>query len=390
MDKFNIHPDLLALKATCFNHRHELHRIPEPSGKEFKTSAYLKAAMSNLGYALTTFDECTGFWADLIVDPSFSTIAWRADIDALEMEDKTENDHTSIHEGLAHNCGHDTHMAIALTAAEFLIQHQAELKHNVRFIFQMAEEDMRVPGANLMVELGAMSGVAEVYCLHNTAALPYGTVHVKEGVISSYGHAWTLNVKGVSTHGSTPHLGLDAIREAARLIEHMDYIVAKKTSPFSPAVFGCGMIHGGAIPNAVCDFVEARGTIRAMDAQTNDVLIQSFDEVVAISRAAGFDTELDFVGYPAVINHKAALEKLTRICEQVIPAQMLDTACNPMTGSEDFSLFVNAAPQQMGAMFFLGTGNPEAGIVNYLHANPYYVEDRGMLVGAQIVIGLFV
>lgn len=390
MEKFDIKKDILQLKNTCFDHRHHLHKIPEASGKEYETSRYLKECMAGLGYQVTEYEECTGFIADLIVDPSFKTIAWRADIDALEMEDKTENEYKSTHEGLAHNCGHDTHMAISLTAAEYLAANTRVMKHNARFIFQMAEEDMRVPGACLMVELGAMDGVDEVYALHNTAALPYGTVQIKEGVLSSYGHAWTLNVKGVSTHGSTPHLGLDAIRETARLIEHMDYIVAKKTSPFSPAVFGCGMIHGGTVPNAVCDFVEARGTIRSMDAETNQVLIQSFDEVVAISKAAGFDTTLEYTGYPAVENHREAVNTLVSIFNKFIPEEMIETNCTPMTGSEDFSLFINAIPNKTGAMFFLGMGNPEEGIINYLHANPYYVEDRGMLVGVQIVADLFI
>ncbi|WP_163483958.1 peptidase dimerization domain-containing protein, partial [Klebsiella pneumoniae] len=84
---------------------------------------------------------------------------------------------------------------------------------------------------------------------------------------------------------STPHKGLDAIREATRLIDYMDYVVAKKTDPFSPAVFGCGMINGGTIPNALADHVQARGTIRSMDENTDKVLKESFNEIVARSTA---------------------------------------------------------------------------------------------------------
>ncbi|WP_156088401.1 M20/M25/M40 family metallo-hydrolase, partial [Obesumbacterium proteus] len=106
---------------------------------------------------------------------------------------------------------------IALTTAKYLAEHQHEMSHNVRFIFQMAEEDMRIPGADKMVELGCMDGVDEVYALHNDGAIETGCIRFNAGVMSSWGSAWTLTVRGVSAHGSTPHKGLDAIREATRL-----------------------------------------------------------------------------------------------------------------------------------------------------------------------------
>ena len=304
------------------------------------------------------------------------------------MPDMTENACTSIHEGMAHNCGHDTHMAIALTCAKYLSAHREQMKHNVRFIFQMAEEDMRVPGADKMVELGCVEGVDEIYALHNDASMETGTIKLNAGVMSSWGSAWTLEVNGISAHGSTPQKGLDAIREAARIIEDMDYIVAKQTSPFSPAVFGCGMINGGTIPNAVADYVQARGTIRAMDAETDQILKNSFTNIVAQSELRGFKTQMVYTGYPAVENHPEAAKRITQAAATVLESSAIDTQGTPMTGSEDFSYMVNATTQKMGAMFFLGSGNESLGIRNYLHANPYYIDDACVLVGAQIFANL--
>ena len=326
MNHYHIEPDLLALRDFSYEVRHHLHRIPEYSGAEFKTSAYCRGLMEEFGYRITLYPGFTGFHGDLAVDPTLPTIAFRADMDGLEMHDMSEVAFKSTHEGMAHNCGHDSHMAIALTAARFLAANRDRLRYNVRFIFQVAEEDMRVPGAEKMVELGCMKGVDEVYALHNDGAMETGTIKFNQGVMSSWGSAWTLDVHGISAHGSPPHKGLDAIREAVRIIEDMDYIVAKRTSPFSPAVFGCGMINGGTIPNAIADHVQARGTIRAKG--------------------------------------------------------------QPMTGSEDFSYMINATPSRMGAMFFLGSGNQAKGICNYLHANPYYLDDDCLLVGAQIFVNL--
>ncbi|MGF1725692.1 M20 metallopeptidase family protein [Photobacterium nomapromontoriensis] len=388
LNKFELNANLLALQPFSVNTRRHLHKIPELSGQEFETSAYCNALMTEFGYTVTTYEGYTGFIADLIVDESLSMIAFRADMDALEMDDLTNDENSSTNPGRAHNCGHDTHMTIALTAANYLASHKQELRHNLRFIFQMAEEDMRVDGANKMVELGCMEGVHEVYALHNDGAQECGTVLINNGIMSSYGCAWTLDIQGISAHGSTPHKGLDAIREGARIVEDMDYVVAKQTNPFSPAVFVCGMFNGGTVPNAVAANVQARGTIRSMDAETDAILKNSFTSIVAQSELRGYTTSISHCGYPAVINHSDAYQRVVQAANETIPSELLNANCTPMTGSEDFSLMIEATPQQRGAMFFLGSGSKDKGICNYLHSNPYFVDEDFLLVGAQIFINL--
>lgn len=385
---FNLNEKLLKLHEFSVKTRRYLHQIPELSGAEFKTSAYCQTLLKEMGYSLTLYDGFTGFIANLTPNAQWDSIAFRADMDGLEMADMTDNDHQSQHLGCAHNCGHDTHMAIALTTAKYLAENQSELKYNVRFVFQMAEEDMRVPGANKMVSLGCMDNISQVYALHNDAALEYGAVKINNGIMSSYGSAWTLEVHGVSAHGSTPQKGLDAIREASRIIMDMDYVVAKRTDPFSPAVFGCGMFNGGSIPNAIADHATARGTIRAMDPKTDEILKNSFDDFVKESAIRGFKTTMDYVSYPAVINNPQAYQRVIDAANMTVPSHRLNAHGAPMTGSEDFSLMINAVKNQNGAMFFLGSGNKEAGICNYLHSNPYYVDDDFLLIGAQLFIHL--
>lgn len=170
-NKYNVSEKLFALEAFSKKTRQDLHKIPELSGEEYKTSKYCRELMESFGYTIRQFEGYTGFTAELTVNPAYRLIAYRTDIDGLEMPDMTCNEHSSVHEGCAHNCGHDTHMTIALTAAKYLSEHRDELTHNVRFVFQMAEEDMRVPGADKMVEMGCMDGVDEVYGLHNDAAI---------------------------------------------------------------------------------------------------------------------------------------------------------------------------------------------------------------------------
>lgn len=385
MKNFNIDENLLNIAESGFEFRHHLHKIAEPSGEEFKTSLFCQEKMREFGYKVTTYEGWTGFIADLIVSDDAVMIAFRADMDALRMEDKSEGEFRSIHIGCAHNCGHDMHMAIALLSAKYLAMNKP--KNNIRFIFQMAEEDAKIPGAEKMVELGCMDGVSEVYALHNDASLEYGEVHICNGIMSSYGSVWELEIIGKSAHGSTPYKGLDAIREGARLVSEMDYIIAKKIPPSEPAVFSVGTFCGGSVPNALADLVQMSGTIRCMNESIDKVLKESFEIFEQESALRGFKTRFKYCGYPAVINHQQCYEKVLLCAKNVLKdTQMLDAHCSAMTGSEDFSFMINATPNQKGAMFFLGSGNKSKGICNYLHSNPYYVEDKAIVIGAQIFI----
>ncbi|WCE28896.1 M20 metallopeptidase family protein [Vibrio sp. SCSIO 43137] len=388
MRNFNIENELMNLRDYCISVRQDLHRIPELSGEEYKTSAYCKAELKKAGYEIVEYEGYTGFHVDLTVDNALDRIAFRADMDGLEMPDLTDDEFTSTHEGRAHNCGHDTHMAIAITTACYLADNKADLKYNVRFIFQMAEEDLRVPGASKMVEMGCMEGVDEVYALHNDASLDWGRIALNNNIMSSYGSAWTLEIEGKSSHGSTPHLGKDAVREGMRIVTEMDYLIAKTVNPFRPAVFGCGLFNGGTVANAIPDHVFARGTIRAMDSDTDIHLKKEFDKLVAESNMRGFNTRMEMGSYPAVINHKKAYQRVLYAAEHTVPMDYINENCQPMTGSEDFSEMINATRDRCGAMFFLGVGNSKKGINNYLHSNPYYIDNDAMLIGVQLFIEL--
>ena len=390
MQDFVINSKLLAMQELGEYFRHSLHKIPEVSGAEFKTSAFCQDVLKKAGFTIATFEGYTGFLADLdSQSENAPRIAIRADMDALEMTDLTQNEHTSTHKGLAHNCGHDLHMAIALLSGCFIAKRKEKLPCNVRFIFQMAEEKAHIPGANKMVELGCMEGVDEVYALHNDASLEYGSVKINNGIMSSFGTIWNLSIQGRAAHSSTPQKGLDAIREGARILADMDYIVAKKTDPFSVAVFSCGMFQGGSIPNGVAESALLKGTIRAMDSKTDEILKNAFKEIEEQSALRGFKTKFSYDGYLAIFNHAKCVKRLVESAQKVLKKdEMLIQECEPMSASEDFSEMINACKDKKGAMYFLGSGNAKKGICNYLHSNPYYVEDKAILVGAQIWINL--
>ncbi len=197
-----------------------------------------------------------------------------------------------------------------------------------------------------------------------------------------------MTIQGISSHGSTPEKGLNVIAEGARLVQEINYIIANKVSPRSTAVLSIGMFHAGTIPNAIPDYAMLRGTIRTMDEAT-DLLVKScFKTAIAKSELEGFNAELDLVGYPAVINHPEAYRRVCDAAKKVVPSALIDAHCQPMAGSEDFSYMINATEGRKGAMFFLGSGNAAEGVCNYLHSNPYYVDEEFMLIGVQIFIHL--
>ena len=207
--------------------------------------------------------------------------------------------------------------------------------------------------------------------------------------MSSFGTIWSLSIQGKAAHSSTPQKGLDAIREGARILADMDYIVAKKTDPFSVAVFSCGMFQGGSIPNGVAESALLKGTIRAMDSKTDEILKNAFKEIEEQSALRGFKTKFSYDGYLAIFNHTKCVKRLVESAQKVLKKdEMLIQECEPMSASEDFSEMINACKDKKGAMYFLGSGNKAKGICNYLHSNPYYVEDKAILVGAQIWINL--
>ena len=126
-----------------------------------------------------------------------------------------------------------------------------------------------------------------------------------------------------------------------------------------------------------------------MDKETDEILKNAFKEIEKQSALRGFKTRFSYDGYPAIFNHAACVQRLVESAQKVLKNHnMLFQSCEPMSASEDFSYMIEACRDKKGAMYFLGSGNAKKGICNYLHSNPYYVEDKAILVGAQIWINL--
>ena len=364
-------------------HRRELHKIPELGREEHKTSAYCQEVMQSLGYEVKP-SFSTGFTADLRVGSHLKTVAFRTDIDALPAQELSDEEFCSTHNGVAHLCGHDVHMAIALTAAKFMVEHSEDLKFNIRFLFQPSEEMFR-GGAKGMIEMGCLEGVDEVYGLHNDPTKETGEIHFCEGPISSNGDSFDIRIKGVSAHASTPDKGLDAIRESARLITEFNSIVANNCSPMQPALISVGTLKAGEASNIIATSAEMSGSVRSFDDHTQQTMLRRINETLEESRRRGFGAEIETRGYPAIINEKAGYDRLLIAAQQVMDKDKVITNCKPMAGSEDFSYFTR---EKQGAFFFLGSGNKSKGISSPIHSNPFTVDEECIAWGATVFTSL--
>ncbi|MCQ7061380.1 M20 family metallopeptidase [Escherichia coli] len=359
--------------------RRHFHQYPELGREECETRSFCIHQLKDMGYTVT---DCfhTGFYADLYVDTAFPVIAFRADMDALPATEKPGEVVISQYPGAAHLCGHDLHMAIALTAAKIMSDQRMNLKANIRFLFQPSEEMFR-GGAKGMIEKGCLDGVDQVYGLHNDPQIDCGQIAISPGIMSSNGDQFRLMIEGKSAHASAPHLGLDALSEAVRLLNEFRAIITDHVDPNKAALISTCMLKAGEAPNILARTAELQGSIRSFDKDVQKTMIRHFMEEIQETRRRGYTAELEMKGYPAISNHPAEAQKLIDIARQFLGSENVLTGHPPMVGSEDFSFFLEEKP---GAFFFLGSGDHSKGINNPLHSNPFIVNENCILTGATL------
>ena len=337
--------------------RHDIHQHPELGFEETRTQAKIKAWLEGLGYAPCVSAE-TGLVADVRPDLGAPRLALRADIDCLPMQEHTDLPYKSVHDGRAHKCGHDGHTAVLLGIAKLLSERRGALSHNVRLLFQPAEEGVRGGGAKVMVAVGALEGVKEVYALHNWPGYPHGQVRVRAGAMMAATAEFELVITGVGGHGSQPQHCRDPIVAAAGMIGALQTVVSRGISSAGGAVVSVCTIHGGTANNVIPDQVTLTGTIRTFDPAITELVFARVEEVVrGAASTYGVEAALDIRrSYPVLVNDEACAATVVRVAERIVGPDRVSGAELPMAGGEDFAYMAQAVP---GAYFFLGTGNAQ-------------------------------
>ncbi|MFV0394482.1 MAG: M20 family metallopeptidase [Coprobacillaceae bacterium] len=327
--------------------RQDLHQIPEIGLQEYKTTDYIKEQLTIMGYK--TIDVLETGTLVYIDNECKDTIAFRSDIDALQIQEKTECSFASKHQGYMHACGHDGHMSALLGFAKVLMNSKETFSYNFLLIFQPAEESPG--GARLLVEEGIMDKyhVKAVFGMHLMPSIEEGVIASKAGPLMAQNGELDVKIKGRSAHAGLYHLGIDSVVIAAQIISEYQSIISRIISPTQSCVLHVGEIHGGSARNIVADYAEFHGTVRTYD---EDVFMRINKAIGGIHESMENIYGCDITWscppmYPPVINDK----KLYRKFIDCINSTYLELE-EPLMLAEDFSYYQKEVP---GIFFYLGT-----------------------------------
>ena len=363
--------------------RRDIHKHPELSFDVYRTAGIAAERLTELGMDVQTGIGKTGVVGDLKCGDG-PTIALRADMDALPIQETGEIDYISQNDGVMHACGHDGHTAMLLGAAKVLADNKDKIKGTVRFLFQPAEEG--AGGARYMIEDGCLEGVDEAYGIHLWNYQKYGEVGVKAGPILAAADEFEITIRGKGGHGAAPQGSVDAVVVSAHLITALQTIVSRNTNPLESTVVSIGMINGGYNFNIIADEVVLKGTARAYT-EENRVLIKTrMQEIIdGIGQTFGATIEFDYRdGYPPTINAVAAFEKLLASAKKIVG----DGAGYPYLsmGGEDFSYYAQKVP---GCFFFIGSAPEDKPFRSVPHHCSHFdIDERALLVGSSIFVQL--
>ena len=351
--------------------RRHLHSYPELSFQEEKTKAYIAEELASLNL---TVERLGGGLVASLRKGRGKTVALRADMDALPLQDTKPVAYASRHKGVCHACGHDAHMAMVLGAAHLL--QGREFQGEVRFLFQPGEE-LPPGGALPMVQNGALKGVDAIFGLHLSPFVPFGLVGLKKGVVMAAADRFTITVTGKSGHGAIPHKSVDAIVTASQAIAALQTVVSRWRDPLDPMVLTIGRIQGGTAFNIIAGEVQMEGTVRTLSANLRTavpLLMERALKGVAISHDASISLNYSR-GYPALVNSPETADLVAKAAT----AGQVSWLAEPLMGSEDFSYYLQEVP---GCYFFLGTAREEP---VSLHNSHFDFDERILPLGASLL-----
>lgn len=364
-------------------HRRHLHRYPELSCEEQKTAQYCQQILQELGWKITP-RWGYGFTADLGMGAK-TTIALRADMDALPAQEKNTHEFVSQHPGKAHLCGHDGHMTIALMTARLLTSQSQPLPANVRLIFQPSEE-LPPGGALGMIEAGCLDEVNEVFGLHNDPRTSVGKVRTRIGALTAAADRFDVIIRGHGCHAARPQDGLDPIIAGAQLICQWQSIISRRINPVNPAVLSVTQFNAGDVFNVIGDTAAMAGTVRTFNAEDRVLIRQLMQSSLDALNSQGYQSEFNYtMGYDAIINHRAGVERVAKAAADILGEKQIDAQTDPESWGEDFCYYLQHKP---GAFYFLGSGNPKKNITAPLHSSRFDFDEDALAVGAAVMANI--
>nr|WP_035727311.1 amidohydrolase [Eisenibacter elegans] len=391
-----------AIEGRMIEWRRDIHQNPELSNREFKTAEKVAAHLRSLGLEVHTGIAHTGVVGVLKGAKPGPTVGLRADMDALPVKERVDlpfaskaiGEYNGQEVGVMHACGHDTHVAILMAAADILSQLKNELSGTIVFVFQPAEEGPppgEKGGAALMVEEGLIErfGLEVMFGLHINSATEVGTIRYKPEGIMAAADILQIKVKGKQTHGSTPWTGVDPVVAAAQIIQGLQTVVSRQTElTREAAVITIGAIHGGVRNNIIPEEVMLTGTIRTLNASMRDKLHADIHRTATkIAESSGAEAEVEIIkAAPLTYNQPELTAQMLPTLQRVAGADKV-LLMNAVTGAEDFGCYGEKIP---ALFFFIGgmtLGNDPAKAPPH-HTPDFYIDEAGMKTGLRALCHL--
>nr|WP_245183509.1 M20 family metallopeptidase [Lentibacillus salicampi] len=367
--------------------RQHFHRFPELSFHEEETSRFIAETLKQI----PGMQVETGKGYSTAVMGTFSTgagptIAIRADMDALPIQEANECEYKSVHDGVMHACGHDAHSSIGLGAASLIgdLFQNGEVEGTVKFLFQPAEEMADAygsTGAPYMINAGALDGADRAIALHMSPEDPVGRVKVHDGYSMANVDVFEAKVYGSGGHGAYSHLGKDPVWMLGPVLQALHGIVARRVSPLDSAVISVGSIQSGSVSNVIPSEVQVKGTIRSYHPEVRKLLHHELDKAFSIVRPLDGDYQLSIKPEDPALYNDPGVNRLFRstIKELYPDFELLDKPFG--LGGEDFAHMTGMIP---GAMIFLGcaVGDDK---VRDLHTPHFDIDEKVLPIGVSIL-----
>lgn len=326
--------------------RHQIHMNPEVGFEEYETSKLVVSELEKLGIEVTKNVAKTGVVGLIKGGKPGKTVALRADMDALRVNEEADCEFKSKVPGVMHACGHDGHTASLLGVAMILNEVKDELHGNVKLIFQPAEE---VEGGALpMIEEGVLENpkVDAIFGGHLWGSIESGKVAVKHGAMMASPDIFTVKIIGKGGHGGVPHATIDPVPMMAQVINAFQTIVSRKNDPTNTLVISCCNVHSGECHNAIPTEAIIQGTVRTLNEETRTWAEKTMEQFVkGIVEPQGASYEFEFIRqFPPLINDKEATDVLEGATKKIVGDENVYELPAPTMGGEDFAFFAERVP----------------------------------------------
>lgn len=373
-----------ALKEDIISWRRHLHQYPELSFEEVETVRFVKEKLEQLNFDIEYPIAKTGLIATLKGESEGPTVALRADMDALPIQEESNLPYKSSVDGVGHLCGHDAHTAILLGAAHILSQNPLK-KGNIKLLFQPAEEGYS--GAEVMVNEGALQNphVDVIAGLHVHPTVKTGETSITEGYATACADSFDIKIIGKGGHAAHPHLSIDPIAIASTVIASLQQVVSRNVDPLENIVLTIGKINGGFARNVIAPEVALEGTVRLLNPNLRPLVKEKMDEYLkGITEGMGGTYEFTYTdGIPSVYNEPTLIPDLHHSIDKVLGENQL-LKVKPSMGGEDFSYYTNKIP---GVFFRLGTNGSED--TSYPNHHPKFNVDEDALPYGSAILSQF-